>query len=425
MHSALIALLAAAGGGSGGFGGGGGGGGGGGFSGGGGAGSGGGGSSLIVILIFVVFVLYSLLHGTYLVRRRRRRQRERAAEVERVALAAAEDDADFAPDNVKAKASDLFLAIQDHWSQNDIAGLEKMVGPDLMVEWRRRLADFDRKGWRNKVSPHGPPQVDYVGLTNRAGDAEDRVVVLVSATCEDFVVDRNGNTILKDNATSTTTTVQEYWTLEPPGDRWRLISIEQLGEGDHELDAPMVATPDADQRVSDDALVETQMATALQPGFTVADIAPAELDPDARAAALDLALEDGRFAPDVLEVAVRRAVEAWGEAIDGADDPLTALASTAAVDELLYGGDSSHTTRVVVRGAQVDKVAITALDPHAQPPTMTATIALHGRLYVENRDTTDVVSGNKDSDSTTRQTWTFALSDDRAAELPWRLVAVA
>jgi predicted lipid-binding transport protein (Tim44 family) len=423
MHSALIGILASAGGGSGGFGGGGGGGGGGGF-GGGGVGGGGGGSSLVVILIFVAVVLYSVIHGSFIARRRARRRRERAAEVERVALEAAEDDADFAPDTVKAKASELFLEIQQRWSQNDISGLEQLVGEDLMVEWRRRLADFDRKGWHNKVSPHGPPAVQYVGLTNREGDKEDRVVVLLSAICEDFVIDHNGNTILKDNDTSTTTTLQEYWTLQPPGERWRLISIEQVAEGDHELDAPMVATPDADQRVSDDALVETQMATALQPGFTVADIAPAQLDPDARAAALDLALEDGRFAPDVLEVAVRRAVEAWGQAIDGADDPLTALADTAAVDELLYGGDGSHTTRVVVRGAQIDKVAISALDPHVTPPTMTATIALHGRLYVENRDTTDVVSGNKDSDTKTTQTWTFALSDDKTAELPWRLSTV-
>ncbi len=213
--------------------------------------------------------------------------------------------------------------------------------------------------------------------------------------------------------------------MQPPGKNWRLLSIEQLMEGDHNLDSPLIATPSADGRVSDDALVETQMATALAPGFTVADIAPAQLEPDARTAALDLALLDGRFAPDVLEVAVRRAVEAWGEAIDGADGSLQALADQPAVDALLYGGDASHNTRIVVRGGQVDRVAITALDPHVDPATMTVQVSLQGRLYVENRDTADVVSGSKDADTQTLQDWTFALAADKSAELPWRLVAVA
>ena len=39
--------------------------------------------------------------------------------------------------------------------------------------------------------------------------------------------------------------------------------------------------------------------------------------------------------------------------MDGPDAPLEALASRAAVDELLYGGDASRTTRLVVRGARV------------------------------------------------------------------------
>jgi predicted lipid-binding transport protein (Tim44 family) len=428
--SVVFSILASAGSGSGGFGGGGGGGGGGGFSGGGGGYSGGtstGGGAFVLIIIVIVLIVVAVgwVRAYFWMRARAKRAREREVEVHGAALEAAQDDSDFDPDTVTAAASELFLEIQRRWSENDVAGLEPLVGEDLMVEWRRRLEDFARKGWHNKVTPAGPPRVEYLGLTNREGEDEDRVVVRITATCQDFVIDSGGATILKDNSTSTTTTVAEWWTLQPPGKNWRLLSIEQLMEGDHNLDSPLIATPSADGRVSDDALVETQMATALAPGFTVADIAPAQLEPDARTAALDLALLDGRFAPDVLEVAVRRAVEAWGEAIDGADGSLHALADQAAVDALLYGGDASHNTRVVVRGGQVDRVAITGLDPHVDPATMTVQVSLQGRLYVENRDTTDVVSGSKDADTQTLQVWTFALAADKAAELPWRLVAVA
>ncbi len=110
--------------------------------------------------------------------------------------------------------------------------------------------------------------------------------------------------------------------------------------------------PWRDERVADTALVETAVADALPAGVAVAEIAPAQLDPDARAAALDLALADGRFAPDVLEVATRRAVQAWAEAIDGEDDTLEALADRDAIDALLYGGDASGRTRGRARRAR-------------------------------------------------------------------------
>jgi predicted lipid-binding transport protein (Tim44 family) len=426
MSGLMTFVLAAAGGGSRGFGGGGGGGGGRGFGGGGGGGyvgGGGGGISVIFIVLIVAVVLVFLLAGAIasLQYRRRRAQRVRATEL--AAAEAATDDEDFDPDTVRAATTELFHEIQRRWSANDVAGLEAMVGPDLMVEWGRRLRDFRRRGWQNRCEPQGDPVVEYVGLVNREGEDEDRVVVRISATLLDYVVDAHGRMIVKEGETDATTTLQEWWTLHPPGERWRLLSIESEAEGRHHLLDELIAVPWGDERVRDDALVETAVAGALPSGVAVAEIAPAQMDADARAAALDLALADGRFAPDVLEVAVRRAVEAWVEAVDGADDALEALADRDAIDALLYGGDASRHTRVVVRGARVQRVAISALDPHAEPATMTAVVTLRGRRYVEDRDTADVVAGSKSSDRETVQRWTFALGDEPAT--PWRLAAVA
>src|SRR5690349_12314417 len=157
---ALATILAAAGGGTGGFGGGGGGGGGGGYSGGGGTGGGGLGGFLLIAIIVIVVLAFGAI-SSYRYRRRR------GTRMDRVLLAAAEaatDDTDFDPDTVRAAASSLFLEIQQRWSVNDVAGLEQLVSPELMVEWRRRLEDFDRKGWRNHCEPHGAPEVEYLGL---------------------------------------------------------------------------------------------------------------------------------------------------------------------------------------------------------------------------------------------------------------------
>lgn len=421
MNGLLGTILAAAGGGSSGFGGGGGGGGGG-FGGGGGGGFGGGGSGgggfsvgviLVIVVIALVFFAFSALKAVQY--RARRAARVRITEL--AAAEAATDDADFDPETVRAEASRLFLAIQRRWSSNDVDGLEELVGPDLMVEWRRRLEDFRRKGWRNHCKPHGEPKVEYMGLVNREGEDEDRVVVRITASMDDYVVDKRGDIINKTGERDTTTTLVEWWTLHPPGERWRLLSIESDAEGRHHMDSALIATASADARVADEAVVELAVADKAS---SVSDIAPAELDPDARAAALDLALADGRFAPDVLEVAARHAVEAWSEAVDGADDALDALAEPAAVAALLQ---NQGNRRLVVRGARVEQLRISGLDPHAQPATMTVAVTVKGVRYVEDRNTAAVLSGSKTSPATTAQRWTFALTDDERT--PWRLARVA
>jgi predicted lipid-binding transport protein (Tim44 family) len=424
MGLLLGTISAAAGGGSSGFGGGGGGGGGGGFGGGGGYGGGGGGGGAFIFVIIAVIVLIFVASSAFQARRYRKRRAARVRATELAAAEAATDDADFDPETVRVAASALFLDIQKRWSANDVAGLEALVGDDLMVEWRRRLEDFRRKGWRNRCEPHHEPAIEYMGLVNREGEDEDRVVVRINCRLEDYVVDQHGNTITKDGESNTTTTLTEWWTLHPPGERWRLLSIESDAEGQHHLAGELVAVPWGDDRVADTALVEGAVADAVPAGVAVSEIAPAELGADARAAALDLALADGRFAPDVLEVAARRAVEAWVEAVDGADDALEALADAGAIGTLLYGSDGvSGRTRVVTRGARVTGLRIASLDPHAEPATMTAVVTVRGRRYVEDRDTAELLQGSKSAERETVQRWTFALTGD--AETPWRLVGVA
>ena len=48
----------------------------------------------------------------------------------------------------------MFHAIQGAWDARDEQALDALVGHDLMVEWHRRLEDFERKGWHNRVARH-------------------------------------------------------------------------------------------------------------------------------------------------------------------------------------------------------------------------------------------------------------------------------
>jgi predicted lipid-binding transport protein (Tim44 family) len=409
--------LAQAGGGSSGSGGGGGGGGG--FSGGGSSGSGsGGGDPIVTAIVFGFFglvVLWLLIKSALY----RRRVNERVKRVKKAAAEAAEDDAYFDPGSLESDAETLFRAAQTAWDGRDRARLAQLVGEDLMVEWTRRLDDFDKKGWHNRVEVIGEPEIQYVGLTNREDDAEDRTVVRIEAKLNSYVLNQQGTKIRRKGSSSDRMALTEYWTLARHDGGWMVVSIEQKAEGDHQLEAEIAASPWSGRRIADEALTEVAVADKLPEGFKTADLADFAFEDDARAKALDLSLADARFGPDVLEAAARRAVEAWAEAVDGEDAPLDRVASREAVDGLLYAGDASRETRLVVRGPGVKQIRIIAVDVEAEPATMTVEVELTGRRYVEDRDTAAVLSGSKDRPTTFAERWTHEQSgpDDSPTQL--------
>jgi len=422
----LLALAgtasAAPGGGSSGFGGGGGGGGGG-FSGGGGAsGTGSGGGGWVVLVVFGVFAVIILL-GLIQARRLRKRRRERVRRVELAAAEAVADDEHFAVDAVREQAAELLRSIMVAWTARDRRALGAKLGPDLMVEWERRLDDFDRKRWHNVCELLSGPEVEYVGLLNRDDDVDDRVVVRVTSVLRDYVLDADGNKITRTGTSAETVTLSEYWTLGRRDGEWALLSIEQDAEGAHHLDAPIVASPWSDEELlRDEAVAELAAADAV-PDAAVAGIADLDFDGDARAAALDLSNVDGRFAPHVLEAAARRAVYAWAEAVDGDDAALEALAGPEAVEALLYPGDPGRRTRLVVRGPRLIALRITGLDAASQPPAMTVEADVSGRRYVEDRATAAVRAGSKEREVTFTERWTMAL--DGEGPMPWRIAVAA
>jgi predicted lipid-binding transport protein (Tim44 family) len=353
--------------------------------------------------------------------KRKTAQRER--KVELAAAEAADEDPMFDPENVKAAGARLFKEVQAAWDAGDRVKLRSLVAPELLTEWERRLDDFAQRGWHNHVEVVGEPTVSYVGLSRRERELQDRVVVRIDAKLRDYVVDGTGRHIKRTGHMSETVRTREFWTLGKRAGHWVLVSIEQGAEGSHALSDGLVATQwGDDQGLKDEALVEQAVADAVPAGTSVADVADLDFDGDARAAALDLSLADGRFAPDLLEIAARRAVAAWAIAIDGNDSALEEIATPQAIQEMLHPGDASGRTRVVVRGPEVDRIRIVALDAGAEPPTMGIEVDIRGRRYIEDRDTTAVLSGNPSRETSFTEQWTLALNGKPSQ--PWRITAV-
>jgi predicted lipid-binding transport protein (Tim44 family) len=415
--------LAAAGGGTSSYGGGVSGGSGGSFSGGGtstGSGEGGGWLGIVIVGGFLLL----LIAGFVSERRRRRKRRERVARTITAAAAAAEDDPWFAADGVVTEAAELYRETQAAWDARDRERLATLVGEDLMVEWSRRLDDFDRKGWHSRVEVRTGPVIEYVGITNREDDTQDRVVVRIEATLRDVVEDRHGRVIKKTGSNSEIVSTAEWWTLGRRDDRWIVVSIEQDAEGSHHLDAPLVVAPWADDELlADQTALERAAADATPADVGHDELVDVDLAGDARAQALDLSLVDERFAPHVLEAAARRAVAAWAEAVDGDDAALEQIATPEAIGVLLHRGDATRRTRLVVRGPRLRALRIVALDASADPATIVVEADLEGRRYVEDRDTLALIEGSRDHATRFTERWTLALTGDGAA--PWRLTVPA
>jgi len=268
------------------------------------------------------------------------------------------------------------------------------------------------------------PEVTCVGLVNREDDSEDRATVLITADLSSYVQTREGQTLMADSERDEFLRATEYWTLARRGERWTVVSIEQQSEGDHHLDEQIVALPEADtERIRGQAVTELATAEAVPEGFTTADLATLDFEGTARDQALDLSVADGRFAPDVMEVAARRVVAAWAEAVDGDDAALQGVSTPAAAQQLLSGGDASGRTRRVVRGPHVRRIHVAEVDVETEPAWMGIEVEVAATRYVEDRDTTDVLSGSKSGATTFTERWTLALTGP--AESPWLLAAVA
>jgi len=351
---------------------------------------------------------------------RRGQTRRRERRVELAAAEAADEDPVFGPEHVRAAAGALFTEIQFAWDAQDRLALRRLVAPGLADEWERRLDELQARGWHNRVQMVGEPKVEFVGIRRAA---EDRVVVRIEAKLRDYVVDRSGRHIKRAGQFTESVRLREYWTLERRDDRWVLASIEQGAEGEHALSDVVAPTAWSDeQHLRDQAILEGAAAETVPTGTDLAGLTSVQFSDDARATAIDLSLADGRFATDVLEVAARRAVDAWAEAVDGSDAALAQIADPAAVRELLHPGDPSERTRLVVRGPQVKRIAIVALDPGAEPATMTIDVAVEGRRYLEDRDTTRVLAGSPNRVSHFTERWTLTLTGDPSQ--PWRIASV-
>jgi hypothetical protein len=264
-------------------------------------------------------------------------RRKREEKVELAAEEAAIVGPAFTPEAVKAAARDR-------------AALANLIGADLMIEWGRRPDDFDRKGWQHITERLSETAVEYLGVVNREGEAEDRVTVRIEAEIRDYTVDASGHRLLRTDDTDEVTRLPEYWTLG------------------RSLPCRSTATPGP--------------PLSICPTSTVASIPTCSRRPPA--VRWPAAPKRSTATTPLFSRSPRR--------------PPSKTCSMAATRP------SARASSFAVPSSS--RSAFSAVDPHGTPATMTVAAELTGCRYRENRDTTTVVDGDKDKDVTFTESWT-------------------
>lgn len=164
----------------------------------------------------------------------------RAARAERVAAAAeaaAARDPWLAPATVRDEAGRLARDVLAAWDAADTAALEGLLAPALLSGWVRALNARTRRGGRPRMAVRGPLEVEYVGLSDVPGEADDRVVVRVSAEVEEWAEDP-----VTGAGPRRTAALRRYWTLARRDGRWVLVADRDDAAGAQVLHARIVTT---------------------------------------------------------------------------------------------------------------------------------------------------------------------------------------
>ena len=199
--------------------------------------------------------------------------------------------------------------------------------PTCMVEWVRRLDDFDRKGWHNVCEIRQPSEVEYVGLDQPRGRRRGpRRSSGSTAHLRDVVVDRDGKIIKRNEEDGRARRPRRVLDARAPRrtlDR-RLDRAGQRGRApprrrDRRLAVVGHRPPDrrGDHRAGGaDAAPTPRRARRRRLRGRRAHRRRSTSRSSTSASP-----------PHVLEAAARRAVEAWAEAVDGDDAALQRAAA--------------------------------------------------------------------------------------------------
>lgn len=335
--------------------------------------------------------------------------RERARRAERVAVAASVDDPAFSPEVIRASVTEMLDAAEGVWAGRDDREYRRRSDIQLIREWAVSRGEQIGKGLRIV----GRPNIEVVGVVNRAGENEDRAVVRMHLRIhrdpKASANERGDGTILAQRIAP----IEERWTLARRSGQWRLAAIGGDTELDVRIHSPLIATPAEDEgRVRESALREVAGVESTPTANLGELISPDLAAPDQLR---ELSVLDDRFSPDLLAAALRHLVQAWEDYADGSRQPLEEVATARAIQALVHPGHGRRED--LIRDAELATWKVLHVDPGPRAPRI--------RVQVEVRSAAVAGDGRWNDPSPRRVkqalVWTLELEGDEGHEPGWKL----
>jgi hypothetical protein len=329
----------------------------------------------------------------------------------------------------QAQAALTEASLEDDWfSTEDVLGTVEEILTVAEAVWRdgrpgsepaRRDAAYIER-WATSVATDigegvrlaRKPTVDILGVTDRPGESEDRIVLRVRLRC---------HCAQRATGTGHMVRVDMRWTLGRKYHAWTLLSIDHDPLAPPLLNGPLIPAEWADEgRLREESLVELAHGNEshmTELGQLVGADAPTSRQ------LTELAQLDGRFDPDLLAMRVRHIVEAWEEASTGSGEPLAAVASSEALAVLLYprAAGSGPDVRRVLRDAVIEQWAASELLIASVPYSVDITLVVSALSYLVNWPNGTYRSGNAETRHEMSLVWTLALTQSHPAA--WHLIS--
>lgn len=189
--------------------------------GGGGSGSSGGGDLFLLAVYLIIFI--GVVVGAYVAQRR---HRQRVALAKAALQQAAQTDAAWNEDALRARIAEVFTRFQEAWGTLDVTALAPLLTEPFRKRMVLELAVLKAEGRRNILEQPRILAMEFLQVTDASGSQEDRVLVRLHAQAKDTLRDVVRNVDLFTDSDA----FVEYWTLAREDGSWQLDRIQQATE---------------------------------------------------------------------------------------------------------------------------------------------------------------------------------------------------
>jgi hypothetical protein len=172
--------------------------------------------------------------------------------------ALAQLDAHWSTETIRRRVRDAFFAVQRSWIERDPAVGEPFMTDQLNARQRLRIEGLVSQHRVHQLENPLIEDLDFASY-EQGGEAggEDRVVVLLDVSMVETILDADSRALVA-GAFNQSERRRQYWVFVWRGGRWLLDDVEQPGEGERHLTAPLVG--DAYATLSPESILRERYA---------------------------------------------------------------------------------------------------------------------------------------------------------------------